>query len=269
MTDNPDSRTLQAAAAEVARLAGAELIARLKTTRKVEFKHDIDLVTDADTASEQRIVDFIERRFPGHGILAEERGAQPGKSEYLWIVDPLDGTTNYAHRVPHFCVSIAVEDRQGLLAAAVYDPVRGELFEASRGRGAWLDGEQLKVSGEARLGRALLGTGFPYSVWDKPFRPLKLFDAFIRKAQGIRRAGSAALDLSYVAAGRYDGFFEVSLKPWDIAAGTLLVREAGGTVTDLLGGALDYSVGDVMATNGALHEQMVGVSRAALETMPP
>ena len=268
MTSLLDPQTLQAAAAEVARLAGAELVARFKLARTVEFKHETDLVTDADTAAEQRIVDFLGQRFPGHGILAEERGACAGQGEYTWIVDPLDGTTNYAHRVPHFCVSVAVQDREGIAAAAVFDPVRGELFEAGRGRGAWLGEERLRVSREARVGRALLGTGFPYSVWDRPDRPLKLFDTFVRRAQGIRRAGSAALDMSYVAAGRYDGFFEFSLKPWDIAAGTLLVREAGGTVTDLVGAPLDFAVCDVMSSNGALHEELVRLSREALGGSP-
>ncbi|MBI5548399.1 MAG: inositol monophosphatase [Deltaproteobacteria bacterium] len=264
----PDLRALQSAASEAARLAGAELLARWTGVRTVEFKHETDLVTDADTAAEQRIVDFLGQRFPGHAILAEERGSQAGESEHRWIIDPLDGTTNYAHRVPHFCVSIAVEDSQGVAAAAVFDPVRDELFTATRGEGAFLNGEQMHVSSEASLRRSLLATGFPYNLWDQPDRPLKLFDTFIRKAQGIRRAGSAALDLSYVASGRYDGFFEFCLKPWDVAAGSLLVREAGGTVSDPQGAPLDFAVCDVMATNGALHEEMTCLSRKALTSIP-
>ena len=258
----PDA--LRTAAAQVARLAGAELVSRFRGPRRVRFKHDIDLVTDADTASEAVIVAFLKERFPTHAILAEEQGGQEGNSPLRWIVDPLDGTTNYAHRVPHFSVSIAVEDAQGLAAGAVFDPIRDELFEAARGLGAFLNGERLHVSTEANLQRALLGTGFPYSVWDEPARPLKLFNTFILKAQGLRRAGSAALDLCWVAAGRYDGFFEVELKPWDIAAGTLIVREARGTVTDLAGSPLDLFVGDILATNGALHDKMAQTCRAAL-----
>lgn len=260
----PDLRTLQAAAVEVARLAGAELVARFKGVRRIEYKHDIDLVTDADTAAEQCIVEYLDRRFPGHALLAEERGRREGSAPFRWIVDPLDGTTNYAHRVPHFCVSVAVEDGEGLAAGAVFDPVRDELFEAGRGLGAFLNGERIHVSAEAQLGRALLSTGFPYGVRDEPERPIRLFDAFLRRAQGIRRAGSAALDMSYVAAGRYDGFFEVSLKPWDVAAGALLVREAGGRVTGLDGGPLGDIVVDVLCTNGVLHGPMEDIVRATL-----
>ncbi|HCF61169.1 MAG TPA: inositol monophosphatase [Myxococcales bacterium] len=254
--------TLLDAAVEVARIGGAVLRDRFKGPRSVELKGGIDLVTDADRASEAEIVAYLERRFPLHAILAEEGSNVEGSAEYRWIVDPLDGTTNYAHRVPHFAVSIAVEDAEGLAAAAVYDPLRDELFEAGRGAGARLNGETLRVTKESRLACALLGTGFPYSVWDKPDLPLRLFDAFVRRSRGIRRIGSAALDMCYVAAGRYDGFFEVRLKPWDIAAGTLLVREAGGTVTDLDGGQVDLTAGNVIATNGHLHQVIVEIARA-------
>jgi myo-inositol-1(or 4)-monophosphatase len=261
-----DIATLQAAAVEVARLAGAELVARFKRPRTIDFKQETDLVTDADLAAERRIVDFIERRFPGHEILAEERGGHrgPTSAAHRWIVDPLDGTTNYAHGMPHFSVSIAVEDEQGLAAGAVFDPLRGELFEAGRGRGALLDGAPIRVSGEGTLVRALLATGFPYDVAERAQRPLRLLAAFLPRAQGIRRAGSAALDLSYVAAGRYDGYFEGTLKPWDLAAGMLLVKEAGGTVTDLAGAPADLFAGDVLATNGALHAEMARLCREAL-----
>ena len=261
--------TLRSAAVEAARLAGTELVNRLRQARTIEHKQAIDLVTDADLAAERRIVELIERRFPDHEILAEERGGQRGPSSapYRWIVDPLDGTTNYAHRVPHFSVSIAIEDEAGIAVGAVLDPLRDELFEAVRGGGAFLNGASIRVSGEASLSRALLATGFPYDVWQTADRPMKLMDTFVRRAQGIRRAGSAALDLAYVAAGRYDGFFEGVLKPWDLAAGMLLVREAGGTVTDLAGAPVDLFVGDVLATNGALHEEMARLSRAALESL--
>ncbi|MGC4118102.1 MAG: inositol monophosphatase family protein [Myxococcales bacterium] len=251
---------LRSAVVEAARLAGAELVARWKTARTVEFKQAIDLVTDADTAAERRILDFIEQRFPGHEILAEERGGKrgPASARYRWIVDPLDGTTNYAHGMPHFSVSVAVEDEQGVAAGAVYDPLRDELFEAGRGQGARLNGASLHVTGEAALSRALLATGFPYDVWKTADRPMRLIDTFVRRAQGIRRAGSAALDLAYVAAGRYDGYFEGFLKPWDLAAGMLLVVEAGGRITDLTGAPVDLFVGDTLATNGALHDENGG-----------
>ncbi len=259
-----DPSPFVAAAAKAAELAGAELLARLTARREIASKGSrIDLVTDADRASEKAILDFLAAQFPGHAVLGEETGKHDGTEPFRWIVDPLDGTTNYAHRVPHFCVSIAVEDEQGLLAGAVLDPLRQELFTAGRGLGARLNGEPIRVTGEAELGRALLGTGFPYDVWSKPERPLKLFDGFVRRAQGLRRAGSAALDLCYVAAGRFDGFFEVTLKPWDLAAGTLLVREAGGEVTDLSGGPLDLFQGDVLASNGVLHPALAALARQA------
>jgi len=260
---------LRRAAAEVARLAGAELVARWKTARTVEFKQAIDLVTDADMASETRIVAFLEERFPGHEILAEERGGArgPAAARCRWIVDPLDGTPNYAHGVPHFSVSVAVEDEHGLAAGAVFDPMRGELFEAGRGQGARLNGAPIHVSAETSLSRALLATGFPYDVWKTADRPVKLIDTFVRRAQGIRRAGSAALDLAYVAAGRYDGYFEGFLKPWDLAAGMLLVLEAGGRLTDLAGAPVDLFVGDTLATNGALHDEMAALSREALASL--
>ncbi|MGI5861694.1 MAG: inositol monophosphatase family protein [Myxococcales bacterium] len=265
MTDTHEAlevATLLDAAVEVARLGGAVLCERFKRTRSIELKGGIDLVTDADRASEAEIVAYLKRRFPLHAILAEEGSNVEGSAEYRWIIDPLDGTTNYAHGVPHFAVSIAVEDARGLAAAAVYDPMRDELFDAGRGAGARLNGEKLQVTSESRLACALLGTGFPYSVWEKPELPLRLFDAFVRRSRGVRRIGSAALDLCYVAAGRYDGFFEVRLKPWDIAAGTLLVREAGGTVTDLDGGPVDLAAGNVIATNGHLHQAVVETVRA-------
>lgn len=263
--ENLEATALREAACEVARLAGAALLDRLGRTRSIEFKGSIDLVTDADRAAEELILEYLGRRFPLHAVLAEERGELAGTAGYRWIVDPLDGTTNYAHRVPHFCVSIAVEDPLGLAAAAVYDPARDELFEAGRGQGARLNGEPMVVTAEHRLGCALLGTGFPYSVWDRPELPLRLFDSFVRRARGIRRMGSAALDLCYVAAGRYDGFFEVDLKPWDLAAGVLLVREAGGSATDLDGAPLHLAAGNVIASNGHLQQLMVEVVRAARE----
>jgi myo-inositol-1(or 4)-monophosphatase len=254
--------TLLETAIEAARMAGALLRERSGTERQIEFKGENDLVTDADRASEEAIVGYLRGRFPLHAILAEERGAMGGSAAYRWIVDPLDGTTNYAHQVPFYCVSIGVEDEQGLAAGAVFDPARGELFEAGRGLGARLNGRPLRVSTQGRLSKSLMATGFPYSVWERPDLPIGLFDAFVRRSRGLRRIGSAALDLCYVAAGRYDGFFEVELKPWDIAAGALIVREAGGTVTDLDGGALDLADGSLIASNGPLHQPILEVCRS-------
>jgi myo-inositol-1(or 4)-monophosphatase len=234
---------------EIARRAGEILNDRFAGERTVEYKGGIDLVTDADKASEAEVLRLIRERHPDHAILAEESGVSgvSAGAGYRRIIDPLDGTTNYAHRVPHFCVSIALEDSAGLLAGAVFDPVKDELFSAARGEGATLNGAPIKVSPVTELNRALLCTGFPYDIRERPEAPLGLFNRLIRRAQGIRRMGSAALDLAYVAAGRFDGFFEFRLKPWDIAAGALLIREAGGVVSRIDGAPLSLEHPDVLA----------------------
>lgn len=239
---------LRRTAEEGARLAGRILAERFLGERTIEFKGGIDLVTDADRASEEALLAFIRERHPHHAILAEESGASQGTEGFRWLVDPLDGTTNYSHRVPHFCVSVAVEGAGGLLAGVVYDPMLDELFSAARGEGATLNGRPLKPSATATLDRALLCTGFPYDVREKPEGPVGLFTRFILRAQGMRRTGSAAMDLAYVAAGRFDGFFEFGLKPWDIAAGALLVQEAGGVISHISGAPFDVLRGDVLAS---------------------
>lgn len=239
---------LRRTAEDAARLAGRVLAERFQGERTIEFKRSgIDLVTDADKAAEEVLLRLLRERYPGHSILAEESGASQGTG-LRWLVDPLDGTTNYAHRVPHFSVSVAVDGPDGVLAGVVYDPMRDELFSAAKGQGATLNGRPLKASTATELGRALLCTGFPYDVRESPDAPLGLVNHFIRHAQGIRRTGSAALDLAYVAAGRFDGFFEFRLKPWDIGAGSLLVAEAGGVVTQIDGSAFDVMNGDVLAS---------------------
>ena len=224
--------------AEAARLGGEVLRDAFGRRRTIEYKGQgkIDLVTDADRASEAALLEFLGRACPGSAILSEEAGASgPAGSSLRFIVDPLDGTTNYAHGVPQFAVNVAVEDARGLAAGATFDPVRGELFLCGRGEGATLNGEGVKVSNCVDIMKALLATGFPYDVHQEPVLPLRLFAAFMTRAGAIRRMGSAALDLAYVACGRYDGFWELNLKPWDVAAGTLLVREAGGAVADFAG----------------------------------
>jgi myo-inositol-1(or 4)-monophosphatase len=239
---------LRRMAEEGARLAGRVLAERFQGERTIEFKRSgIDLVTDADKASEEALIPFLRARYPSHAILAEESGVTQGTG-LRWLIDPLDGTTNYAHRVPHFCVSVAVDGPGGVLAGAVYDPMLDELFSAARGEGATLNGQPLKASATSEIERALLCTGFPYDVRERPEGPVGLFNRFIRRAQGIRRTGSAALDLAYVAAGRFDGFFEFSLKPWDIGAGSLLVTEAGGVMTTIDGAPFDVMRGDVLAS---------------------
>jgi myo-inositol-1(or 4)-monophosphatase len=251
---------LRAACAEAARLGGAVLRARWGQARTIELKGGIDLVTDADRASEAAVLGFLAARFPGAAVLAEESGASgAGAGGLRFYVDPLDGTTNYAHGVPHFAVNVAVADAGGLAAGATLDPLRGELFEAARGRGAALNGEPLRHSARTELRGALLVTGFPYDIHQRYEEPLRLFGAFVRRARAVRRFGSAALDLAYVAAGRFDGFWELRLKPWDIAAGIVIVREAGALVTDLDGGDRMLEGGDVVAAPPALLAPMLAV----------
>jgi myo-inositol-1(or 4)-monophosphatase len=250
------------ACAEAARVGGAVLRERWGQRRTIELKGGIDLVTDADRASEEAVLTFLGGEFPGDAILAEESGSRAGTGARRWFLDPLDGTTNYAHGVPHFAVTVALEDDQGLAAGAIFDPLRDELFLAGRGRGATLNGASIGVGRCAELKAALLVSGFPYDVHQRPERPLALFSAFIRTAQAVRRFGSAALDLAYVASGRFDGFWELGLKPWDVAAGMLIVREAGGRVTDVEGGDRSLVRGDIAAANTTLLERMLEVLRS-------
>ncbi|HEX4622682.1 MAG TPA: inositol monophosphatase family protein [Myxococcaceae bacterium] len=247
MSAAPDTvEALLETAQEGARRAGRVLTDKLGEQRTIEYKGGIDLVTDADKASERVLLELIRSRHPDHGILAEESGASRGTG-YRWFVDPLDGTTNYSHRIPHFSVTLAVEGPEGLLAGVVYDPMRDEMYSAARGRGATLNDRPIHPSSCLDLEHALLCTGFPADVRESPAAPVGLFTKLIREAQGVRRFGSAALDMAYVAVGRFDGFWEFRLKPWDIAAGALLVSEAGGTVTRIDGAPFEVAVGDVLA----------------------
>ena len=275
-TSNASSTTtaeLRQTAEDAARLAGKLLSEKFGGQRTIEYKGGIDLVTDADRAAEAAILELLRARHPDHAILAEVSGASGTRmgaqtdGGHRWIIDPLDGTTNYSHRLPHFSVSIAVEDAQGLLAGVVYDPIRDELFAATRGEGAALNGLPIRVSGAATLDKALLCTGFPYDVRENPEAPLGLFNRLVRKARGMRRFGSAALDLAYIACGRYDGYFEFGLKPWDVAAGALLVREAGGLITRIDGAALDLHRGDVIAGGAAIHAALHAETVPVLEAV--
>jgi myo-inositol-1(or 4)-monophosphatase len=243
---------LRRSAEEGARRAGGVLARKFSGERTIELKGGIDLVTDADKAAEAELLAFLSSRYPEHAVLAEESGAHAG-SALRWVVDPLDGTTNYAHRVPHFCVSVAVEQGGRVLAGAIYQPLLDELFSAAQGQGASLNGQAIRVSEVSTLRSALLSTGFPYDIHDKPEVPVGLFNRLIRHAQGIRRMGSAALDMAYVACGRFDGFFEFGLKPWDIAAGDILIREAGGQVARIDGAPFELSRGDVLACGAKLY----------------
>jgi myo-inositol-1(or 4)-monophosphatase len=228
---------LQNVASMAARRGGSILIRYLnKLDRlKVEKKGHNDFVSDADRAAEEAVIEVIQRHYPEHAILAEESGVQ-GDSDTVWIIDPLDGTTNFLHGFPQFCVSIGVQVKGRVEAAAVYDPMRQELFAAARGEGAILDDRKIRVSGRKDLEHALIGTGFPFRQSDMDMGPyLEMLGKVVRNTSGVRRPGAAALDLCYVAAGRLDGFWETGLKPWDLAAGSLIIREAGGIVSGLDG----------------------------------
>ncbi len=227
---------------------------------QVDYKGVIDLVTEVDRQSEAYLLGEIRRRFPGHRVLAEESGGLDGNDGDLWYVDPLDGTVNYAHRIPIFCVSIAYAQDGEMRLAAIYDPMRDEMFTAERGHGARLNGRPIRVSGATELGKSLLVTGFPYNMWTSPVDNLENFARFSKRTQGVRRLGSAALDLAYVAAGRFDGFWELSLQPWDVAAGGLIAEEAGARVTNLEGGP-DYlsPPQSILAATPGIYEQMMAV----------
>lgn len=250
---------------QVARDAGNVLVDRLGRALQVSNKGAIDLVTEADLASEKLIIERIRSHYPRHAILAEESGASedsgnPSAAEWKWIIDPLDGTTNYAHGYPCFCVSIGVERAGKLELGVVYDPMRNEMFAAERGQGATLNERPVRVSKVDDLGRAMLCTGFPYNVRERPDFA-RDFTNFTMHAQAVRRDGSAALDLAYIACGRFDGFWEDGLNPWDLAAGVLLIEEAGGRVTDFNGTTLDIYSAKVIASNGLIHDSMRQVLR--------
>jgi myo-inositol-1(or 4)-monophosphatase len=255
-----------AEAARIAREAGDLLLEALGGERSIELKGEIDLVTEMDRRSERLITGRLQERFPGTRILAEEGTATGGDGDAgLWIVDPLDGTTNYAHGFPVFCVSMALERAGCLELGVVHDPTRGETFSARRGDGARLNDRPLGVSRRGPLGEALLATGFPYDIRTSPRNNLRAFGAMARRARGVRRAGSAALDLAYVAAGRLDGYWEEKISPWDVAAGVLLVLEAGGTVTDYAGRPADIRSRQILASNGRIHAEMSEVLRTIEE----
>jgi myo-inositol-1(or 4)-monophosphatase len=247
----------------MARDAGSLLMQRLGVA-KVTNKSDIDLVTEADLASENLIIERIRSYYPQHGILAEESGeaeTSGGKSsEWKWIIDPLDGTTNYAHSYPCFCVSIALEHAGVLEVGVVYDPVRDEMFAAERGSGATLNDRKITVSSVEELQQAMVCTGFPYNVRERPDFT-RDFANFTMAAQAVRRDGSAALDLAYVACGRFDGFWEDGLSPWDIAAGKILIEEARGRVSNFEDQPLSIYTKRVLASNGLVHEAMMRVLR--------
>jgi myo-inositol-1(or 4)-monophosphatase len=249
-------------ATSIAREAGALARSRFHEPRTIRTKSsEIDLVTDVDHAIDALVRERIRAARPRDAMLTEEGGEAAGTSGVRWVVDPLDGTTNYAHAFPAFSISVGVEADGRREAGVVYDPMREELFAAARGRGATLNGAPIRVSGIAELKRALLTTGFAYDVHQKRTPNLEYFERFVGRAQAIRRLGSAALDFAYVACGRFDGYWELHLAPWDVAAGLLLVEEAGGRISDFEGGPAPASGARIVATNGLVHEAMLDVLR--------
>jgi len=252
-----DWSTLLDLATTLAQEAGAELQRRFGQQRTITLKGDLDPVTDADHAVETLIRHGIHSRFPTHTILGEEQGLSPAHSAVRWIVDPLDGTVNYAHGFPHFAVSIAIADAQRVQVGVVYDPLRHELFTARYGQPAYLNGVRLQVSVTTELQRALLATGFPYDRHRKADNNHREFNAFNLSSQGVRRAGVASLDLAYVACGRVDGYWEQNLGPWDVAAGALLVASAGGQLSTYTGEPFDGLGHQIVASNGHLHSALL------------
>jgi myo-inositol-1(or 4)-monophosphatase len=245
-------------AIEAARRAGDLLRRELRGPRRIAFKGTpTNLVTEMDGRAEALIVEALRAAFPDDALLAEEGGSAPGRSGRRWIIDPLDGTTNYAHGIPIFAVSIALETGGRVAAGVVYDPNHGELFTAERGVGAFVNGERLAVSSAATLDGSLLCTGFPYDVRETPHNNFRQYTTFSLRTQGVRRMGSAVIYLAYVAAGRLDGYWELKLGPWDAAAGSLLVEEAGGRVTSVTGGPLDLVQPSIIASNGLIHDAML------------
>jgi len=250
-----------AVAGEAARAAGKILMRMLGGTHHIVKKGEIDLVTEADLAAEKKVLEVVVQNFPQDNILSEEAGRREEGSHRTWLIDPLDGTTNYAHQFPFFAVSIALEIDNEVVSGVVYNPYMDEFFEAVKGEGAYLNGERLRVSGTIGLHDALLATGFPYDVHERPERVVALLEKMLVRAQGIRRLGSAALDLCHVAAGKLDGFWEEDLKPWDTAAGDIILREAGGRLTTFAGKPYTPYSENMVGSNWLIHDEMVELVR--------
>jgi myo-inositol-1(or 4)-monophosphatase len=251
---------LLATAVEAVVRAGELQMAKFGTGVRVDLKGAIDLVTEVDVEVERMFRALVAQRFPDHDVLAEEQGAPGARgARHRWVFDPLDGTTNFAHGVPIFCASLALEIDGQAVVAAVYDPNRRELFTAEAGVGAWLNGQPLKVSANATVLEAMLVTGFPYTVHQQADEFLKVFGRVLKQARAVRRLGSAAIDICWVAAGRMEGFWEASLKPWDTRAAALILEEAGGRVTGMDGKTWNPDLGHILATNGLIHDELLRI----------
>ena len=254
MLKNTLVKAVHAGAAEIIRFTNSDF--------KISNKEGVNnLVTEADHASEKAIMDVIRNEFPGHQLLGEESGKFVQDSNYKWIIDPIDGTVNFAHRIPLNCVSIAIEKDGAIMMGAVYNPHLNEFFFAEKGKGATLNDKLISVSNETQVLKSCLVTGFPYTYINMPNGPLEIFDKLIRKGVPVRRIGSAAIDLCWVACGRFDGFYEHKLEPWDSAAGYLIVEEAGGKVTDHENQKFSIYQHKVLATNGKIHDELSAIIR--------
>jgi myo-inositol-1(or 4)-monophosphatase len=241
--------------------AGNRLRKQYGRVKEIQYKAGsvINLVTNVDQDVERFIKSQIKKHYPGDSILAEESEIENADSPQRWVIDPVDGTTNFAHGLPLFCVSIGVERDREVVAGGVYDPIHEELFFAKKGKGATLNGKKIRVSKTRKLERALVVTGFPYDIHDHPENSLPYFNAMIQRAQGVRRLGSAALDVCYLAMSRFDGFFEVFLHPWDTAAGSLILKESGGVITDFSGAPYSIYMHELAASNGLIHDEKIQI----------
>ena len=247
---------------QISREAGELIRNGFGKAHSIEFKtNELNLVTETDKTSEKLITDFIRKKYPSHGILAEEGSDLNKSAEYLWVVDPLDGTTNFAHGLPIFAVSIGLQKKGETIAGVVYDVMTDVVYSAEKSSGSFENGRRIQVSKNDNLGHSMLVTGFPYDVKQNPDKAYERFIAFLKEARAIRRLGSAAIDFCYVANGVFDGFWEVSLHPWDICAGKLIVEEAGGLITDFDGNEIDIFSKRILASNGLVHQKMIDVMK--------
>jgi myo-inositol-1(or 4)-monophosphatase len=245
---------------EISRIAGKIIRDGFRTNHSIEFKtNESNLVTEIDKKAESAIIDFVNKKYPGHSIIAEESGEHKTSSEYSWVIDPLDGTTNFAHGLPIFSASIGVQKSGETIAGVVYDVMRDKLYSAELGSGSFCDSEKLSVSIESNLKRSVLVTGFPYNVYENPNSVIEKFGAFIKSSRAVRRLGSAAIDFCYVAEGVFEGFWEVSLHPWDICAGKLIVEEADGIVTNFANEPININSKQILATNKWVHADMLEI----------
>jgi myo-inositol-1(or 4)-monophosphatase len=243
--------------------AGKILVDNFNSDFRIESKDIIsNLVTEIDKKSEAKIIEVIRNDFPEHNILSEEIGALNTESDIKWIIDPIDGTINYAHAIPICCVSIGVEKEGEIVMGAVFNPFGNELFFAEKGNGAFLNDNRIRVSAESLLAKSLLVTGFPYNTGNNPNKPVDVFAAIVNKDLPVRRLGSAALDICWTACGRFDGFWEYNLNAWDVAAGYLILLEAGGKVTDFNGGKYSVYNREILASNGLIHEQLLNIIKS-------